>query len=321
MRGVILDEASLGPTDIDISVVLRTAEHWQRHAQSSPEQVPERISDAEIVLSNKVWVGREAMQSAAHLRLIVVTATGTNNIDLAAARERGIAVCNVRGYAGASVAQHTMMLILALARNLIGYRNAVTAGAWSRSPFFCLHDYPIADLSDRNLAIIGYGELGRGVAKLAEAFGMHIALARMPGRDYRADEQYPRLPIDDLLRWADVVSIHCPLTDQTRALIGARQFGLMRSHALLINTARGGIIEERALLDALQSATIGGAALDTLYAEPPAADHPLLTANLANLIITPHVAWASREARQRLVNQVGDILAAFRRGEFMNRVA
>jgi glycerate dehydrogenase len=321
LQGVILDEGGLGPVGLDLSRLLEPVDEWRRHDATQSDQVAERIAHADVVLTNKVFVGRAAMAPAARLRLIVVTATGTNNVDLVAARERGIAVCNVRNYAGESVAQHTVMLMLALARNLVAYRRSVQSGDWSRSRFFCLHDHSIVDLANRRLAIVGYGQLGRSVAMLAQAFGMRIALAVLPGRVYAEASEFPRLPIDELLGWSDVLSIHCPLTDATRGLIGARELSLMRRHALLINAARGGIVDERALLDAVRNGIIAGAALDVLEVEPPPADHPLLVADLPNLIITPHIAWASRDSRQRLVDQVGEVLAAYRRGEFMNRVA
>jgi glycerate dehydrogenase len=251
---------------------------------------------------------------------VLVMATGSNNVDLAAAAGLGVAVCNVRAYATVSVAQHTLALMLALARSLGPNQRSAQDGEWSRSPFFCVLRHRIIELDGRRLGIVGYGELGREVARLARAFGMEIALAALPGREYAAAQDYPRMDFDALLGWADVISLHCPLCESTRGLIGARQLARMRPGALLINTARGGIVDEAALLAALRTGRIGGAALDTLEREPPAAEAPLLCAGLPNLIVTPHVAWASREARQRLVEQLGGILRAFREGRFLNRV-
>jgi glycerate dehydrogenase len=176
------------------------------------------------------------------------------------------------------------------------------------------------ELGNRRLGIVGHGELGREVARLARAFGMQVALAALPGRRYEGAQEDARMPLAQMLPWADVISLHCPLTATTRGLIGAAELARMRPGALLINTARGGIVDEQALLEALRAGRLGGAALDTLECEPPLADSPLLSAGLPNLIITPHVAWASREERQRLVDQVGEILREFRAGRFMNRV-
>jgi len=273
-----------------------------------------------VVLSNKVPLAADSLAGARRLRLVVVMATGTNNVDLAAATRHGIAVCNARGYATASVAQHTMLLLLALARSLLPAERSARDGTWSRSPFFCVPGHPTLELGGRRIGIVGYGELGREVARLARAFGMQVALAALPGRRYADAQDHARMPLAQMLPWADVISLHCPLTPMTRGLIGAPELARMRATALLINTARGGIVDEHALLDALRAGRLGGAALDTLECEPPRADSPLLNAGLPNLIITPHVAWASREARQRLVGQVGEILREYRAGRFMNRV-
>ncbi len=319
MRGVILDAASLGE-DVDLAPVLSLAGDWACHASTPATDVAARIRDAEVVLSNKVPLTAASLAVAPRLRLVVVMATGTNNVDLAAATQQGIAVCNARAYATASVAQHTMLLLLALARSLLSAERSARDGTWSRSPFFCVLGHPTLELGNRRLGIVGHGELGREVARLARAFGMRVALAALPGRRYADAEDCPRMPLEDLLPWADVISLHCPLTATTRGLIGAPELARMRPDALLINTARGGIVDEHALLDALRAGRLGGAALDTLECEPPPADSPLLNAGLPNLIITPHVAWASREARQRLVDQLGEILREFRAGRFMNRV-
>ena len=318
MRGVILDAGSLG-TDVDLAPVLSFPGEWLSHDATPAAQVAARLGDAEVVLVNKVPLTAQVLAGAPRLRLVVVMATGTDNVDLAAASARGVAVCNVRGYATASVAQHTMLLLLALARSLLPAERSARDGSWSRSPFFCVLGHPAVELGGRRLGIVGYGELGREVARLARAFGMEVALAALPGRRYTAAE-YPRMPLAELLPWADALSLHCPLSATTRGLIGAAELARMRPHALLINTARGGIVDEGALLEALRAGRLGGAALDTLACEPPPAASALLDAGLPNLIVTPHVAWASREARQRLVDQVGAILREFLAGRFMNRV-
>ena len=319
MRSVILDAASLGE-DVDLGPVLSLPGPWVCHEATPAAEVAPRIRDAEVVLSNKVPLAADSLAGARRLRLVVVMATGTNNVDLAAATRHGIAVCNARVYATASVAQHTMLLLLALARSLLPAERSARDGTWSRSPFFCVPGHPTLELGGRRIGIVGYGELGREVARLARAFGMQVALAALPGRRYADAQDHARMPLAQMLPWADVISLHCPLTPMTRGLIGAPELARMRATALLINTARGGIVDEHALLDALRAGRLGGAALDTLECEPPRADSPLLNAGLPNLIITPHVAWASREARQRLVEQVGEILREYRAGRFMNRV-
>jgi len=319
LRGVILDLASLGADGLDLQPLLGALDQWQLHQSTPAEQVVARIADAEVVLSNKVVLDAGALAAAKQLRLVLVMASGTNNVDLQAAAARGIAVCNVRDYAAASVAQHTMLLMLALARSLEPYRESVRRGDWSRSSFFCLLDHPVIELQGRCLGIIGYGASGREVARLAQAFGMHVVLAALPGREYGEPGELARVDLPHMLGIADVVSIHCPLTTETRGLIGAAELQAMRPGALLINTARGGIVDEAALLDALRSGRIA-AAVDALEIEPPMPGEALSGSTLSNLIVTPHIAWASREARQRLVDRMGEILRAFQRGEFLSRV-
>lgn len=322
MQGVVLDLDSLAPGDLDLAGLRAVLPRWTLYGSTSAADVHARIADAEVLLSNKVVIDRAAFAAAPRLKLVVVMATGTNTVDLEAAREQGVQVCNVRGYAVASVAEHTLMLMLALARGLVPGRAGVLDGAWSRSPFFCLHTRPVMELSGRRLGIIGCGELGSAVARRCEALGMEVVVATLPGRQ-PAPVPWRRMPLDDLLATCAVVSLHCPLTPATRGLIGARELAVMPRGALLINTARGGVVEESALLDALHSGHLGGAALDVLETEPPPLNAPLLAAarTLDNLLLTPHVAWAGRAARQRLVDQMVEIIAAFRGGEAINRVA
>ena len=265
--------------------------------------------------------GAELMDAAPRLRLICIAATGTNNVDLDAARERGIAVTNVTGYGTRSVVQHVFAILLGWATRLWEQHQAVRAGDWSRGTHFCLlgedFDQPMRELAGLRLGIVGHGELGQAVARAAEAFGMEVLLAERPGASPRPG----RLPLHALLPRVDVLSLHCPLTDATRNLIGAAELALMRPDALLINTARGGIVDEQALADALRAGTIGAAAVDTLTSEPPPPYHPLLAADIPNLIVTPHAAWASRESRQRLVDGVAENIRAFIAGGSRNRVA
>jgi glycerate dehydrogenase len=258
------------------------------------------------------------MAAADRLRLILVAATGTDNVDLDAARRHGIAVANARGYATPSVLQHVYALILGLATHLPDYREAVREGQWSASPHFTLLTRPIHELDGGVLGIVGYGELGRAVAAAAPAFGLEPRVAAVPGREHRQGP--PRIPLAELLSQADVVSLHVPRTPETEGLIGPDELARMGSEALLINTARGGLVDEPALAQALRAGKLGGAGVDVLDREPPPPDHPLLAPDLTNLIVTPHVAWASRHARQRLVGELAANLQAFGSNLSRNRV-
>lgn len=322
MRGVILDLDSLAPADLDLSGLRSALPEWRMHGATTAVQVQARIEGAEVVLSNKVVIDRAAFVATPSLKLVVVMATGTNNVDLDAAREHGVQVCNVRGYAVESVAEHTLMLMLTLARGFVPARAGALDGAWSRSPFFCLHTHPVRELSGQRVGIVGCGQSGSAVARRCEALGMEVVVAALPGRT-PAPVPWPRVVLDELLATAAVVSLHCPLAPETRGLIGARELARMSRGALLINTARGGLVDEAALLVALESGHLGGAALDTLETEPPPADSALLAAARThqNLLLTPHVAWAGLTARQRLVDQMVEIIAAFRGGQSANRVA
>ncbi len=314
MNGVFLDLDSLDRGDLRLDPLWATLPRWRHFAHTSPAQVAERLAGCQVVISNKVMLDETALRTTDALELICVAATGVDNVDLEAARRRGIAVCNVTGYATPSVVQHVYALILALATRLCHYRKAVQDGDWSRSEHFCLLDHPIEEIAGKTLGIIGYGELGRAVAAAGSAFGLEVVVAKGRGTEG------PRLPLPRLLECADIVSLHCPLTPETRNLIGAAELARMKPGALLINTARGGLVDSSALLQALCSGRLGGAALDVLEDEPPAPDHPLLQARLPNLIVTPHVAWASRQARQRLVDELVANIQAFLCGERRNRV-
>jgi glycerate dehydrogenase len=315
-QGAFLDFDSVHPADLERSALEAALPRWQLYPSTAAAEVSGRVAGCDVVVSNKVVLSREVLAAAERLRLVCVAATGTNNVDLEAARELGIAVSNVTGYATPAVTQHVFALLLALTTRLDEHRRAARDGTWSRSPYFCVLDFPFRELAGRTMGIVGYGELGRGVARAAEAFGMQVLVAQRPGGAAQAG----RLPLDELLRQADVVSLHLPLAANTRNLIGAREFALMKPDAVLINTARGGIVDESALLAALQSGRLGGAGIDVLAVEPPPADQPLLQADLPNLIVTPHVAWASRAARQRMLDDVAANIRAFARGEARNRV-
>lgn len=317
MRGCFLDAGSVG-ADLDWTRLRGALDDWQWHHNTRPAQLAERLAGVAVAVTNKVVLDAEAIAGARHLRLICVAATGYNNIDLDAAAARGIPVVNVTGYATRSVSQHVLALMLAFATRWRDYDRAVAAGAWQRAEFFCLLDYPIEELAGRTLGLVGYGELAAAVANLAEAFGMRIVVAERP----HAERLRPgRTAFDDVLGQSDYLSLHCPLTATTRGLIDAAALARMKPGAVLINTARGAIVDSQALIDALRAGAIAGAAIDVLDREPPPREgHPLLAAELDNLIITPHSAWASRSARQRVIDGVADNIAALLHGDDSARV-
>ncbi|QBM16015.1 glycerate dehydrogenase [Marinobacter sp. JH2] len=300
MKAVFLDARTLGD-DVDLSPIETVTGGLTCHERTAPEQILGRIRGFDTVLVNKVVLGREHFEACPDLKTIAVVATGLNNIDLQAAKEHGIAVLNVTSYGRSTVAQHTMALILALATRLLDYNRDARNGTWARSEMFCLMDHPIMELEGKTLGILGYGDLGQGVAERAKAFGMEIVLGCRPGQEAGSVDGYPRIPLDELLAQADVLSLHCLLTEETRNLIGERELGLMKPTALLINTSRGGLVDESALANALRQGQIAGAGFDVLTEEPPRNGNPLLAEDIPNLIVTPHSAWASREARQRIV--------------------
>ncbi len=317
IQGVFLDFDSIHPKDLDLRAFSGALDEWALHSSTAePDLTAQRIATAEVVVSNKVMLDRAALQLASSLRLICVAATGTNNVDLEAAQSLDIAVTNVPAYATPSVVQHVFALILALTTRLAEHRQAAIDGTWQASLDFCVLDFPFRELAGKTLGIIGFGELGRGVARIAEAFGMQLLVAQHPG----GEPQPERVELDELLQRADVVSLHVPLAENTRHLIGERELGLMKREALLINTARGGVVDEAALARALDERRLGGAGVDVLSHEPPTRHNPLLMLDLPNLIVTPHVAWGSRESRQRLIDQVAANIRAYRDGDMVNRV-
>lgn len=311
-RAVFLDADTLGQ-NVDLAA-LHQAATLQCFATTTPEQVVERLAGAEVVVVNKVVLKDHHFAAARQLRGIVVTATGVNNIDLEAATARGIRVVNAVGYARPILVQHTFSLILALSNHLLDYVTDTRAGRWQQSSMFCRMDHPISELAGKTLGLIGYGDLGQGVARVAEAFGMTVRLAARPGQATEPVDGYQREPLETLLPAVDVLSIHCLLSEETRHLISQRELAAMKPTALLINTARGGIVHEQALADALRAGEIAGAGLDALSEEPPVNGNPLLAEDIPNLLLTPHCAWASQEARQRMVQQSADNLTAMLAG-------
>lgn len=308
MKAVILDLESL--EDLDLSPIKAEFDQLDVHMATAPEQVAERIAGCDVVITNKVKIDRELMSGASELKLICVVATGTNNIDLDAASEYNVRVSNCVAYGVDSVAQHVMSMILALHTNIVQYDHAVKAGEWGKASQFCMLSFPIRELAGRTLGIYGYGNLGSAVARLAEAFGMKVVIAQRPG----AEQREGRLPMDELLAQADVLSLHCPLTDETKDLIDVDALAKMKPGSMLINAARGGVVNEDALADALRSGQLAGAATDVLTVEPPVNGNVLLAEDIPNLIITPHSAWGSREARQRIVDQTVDNIQGFKAG-------
>ena len=318
MRGVILDCDTLGPDDLEFSALFDLPVEWTVHASCPSSEVVERILDAEIVMTNKTLINADTLSKAPNLKLISVLATGTNVVDLEAARAQGIVVCNAVNYGTASVVQHTWTLILALTTNLQPYNQAVMDGWWAQSESFCLLNYPVRELAGKTLGIVGAGDLGKGVAKIAEAFEMQVVFAALPGRTY--SDKLPRVELHKLLPMVDILSLHCPLTAQTQNLIASEELRLMKESAVLFNTARGPLIDETALRKALGDGEIAGAGLDVLSAEPPVDGNALLDSSIPNLIITPHSAWAAVESRQRLVGQMVENVGAFLDGRVLRRV-
>ncbi len=290
---------------------------WEEYPNSTADEALQRLQGATVAISNKVPLSRPLLQQCPELKLIAIAATGSNHVDLQACQELGIAVCNIRNYADITVAEHALMLMLALRRNLAAWQASVNAGEWQRSKQFCLMQHPVQDLAGSTLGIVGKGSLGESVARLARAFGMNVLFAeRKPARQLRVGYT----PFQEVLQTADVLSLHCPLTDDTRHLIGARELAQMKPGAILINTARGGLIDATALADALRTRTIAGAGVDVLESEPPVDGNPLLDVPLSNLIVTPHCAWLGSGALANLADQLIGHNESFFRRELRNRL-
>ncbi|WP_341666608.1 D-2-hydroxyacid dehydrogenase [Alcaligenes sp. SDU_A2] len=310
-RDTLADSVALKP--------LPFAHQLQVYDRTRPEQVSERIAAADIVISNKVALRREHLQQAPNLKLIALAATGSDNVDLTAAREYGVTVSNIRNYAINSVPEHVFALIFALRRNITAYRQSVQQGRWQQADQFCYFDYPIRDLAGSTLGLIGSGSLGQAVARLGRALGMKVIFAQRRGQSGTNDDP-DRLPFEQVLEQADVLSLHCPLTPDTQNLLGLEQFQRMAARRpLLINTARGGLIDNQALEQALRKGWLGGAGIDVCTPEPPPADHILMRLlDLPNYILTPHIAWASEQAMQTLADQLIDNIVAFQGGSPRN---
>jgi glycerate dehydrogenase len=315
LKTVFLDYDTVSNGDLDTGR-LREAAGTLLLYESNESKIAERIRDAEVALLNKLELSRELLFGAPRLKLIALAATGTNNVDLIAARERGIAVCNVRAYCTASVVQHVWGLILSLTQHVYEFSRLSKDGSWARDEGGTVLAYPIRELQGRIFGVVGWGELGRGAGRVAETFGMRVMIANRRGAAPAAG----RTDLDELLATADIVSLHCPLTDSTRGLIGARELALMKPDALLINTARGALIDSEALAAALKAGRLAGAGIDVLPREPPVDGDPLLDSQIPNLLVTPHIAWAAREARQRCIDEMAANIQDFRSGGRRGRV-
>ena len=315
-KAVFLDLATIGPEDLSLLPFEDLPLSWEYYDSTPPEKLHNRIRGAEIIITNKCKLSADSLNHAQLLRYICAAATGFNHIDVDAADRNGIAVSNVRDYATPSVVQHVYALILALSTRLMDYNSAIKNGAWQRSENFCLLDYPIDEISGKILGIIGYGALGQAVAKVAPSLGLEVLICQ----HLHGEPEQGRIELDELLARADIISLHLPLNKRTSNLLGKRELSLMKTGSFIINTSRGGVVDEKALADALKQEHIGGAGIDVLTTEPPVDGNPLLEANIPSLIITPHIAWGSRQSRQRLVDQIADNIRSFLAGEIANRV-
>ncbi|WP_421418855.1 D-2-hydroxyacid dehydrogenase [Pseudoalteromonas lipolytica] len=313
MNIIVLDAATLADTSLDELAQLGSLTCYNLTNQ---HELIERCQDADVVVTNKVVINQQAMAQLPHLKLICVAATGTNNIDLPAAKAHNIAVTNVAGYSTPSVVQHTFTLITNLLGNTHKYIRDCQQGLWQQSPMFCRLDYSFNEIAGKTLAIIGYGSLGKAVAEVATAFGAHVIISERKGHTPREG----RVSFEQALKTADIISVHCPLTEETRDQIAAHELNMMKPSAILINTARGGIINEADLASALANNVIAGAGVDVLSKEPAEADNPLAQYTGDNLLLTPHIAWASKESIIRLVKEIALNIKAFNQGNERNRL-
>jgi glycerate dehydrogenase len=316
MKAVFLDYATMG-SGLDLGELQSLVSELVLFDDSSDDEVAERIVDADIIFTNKIRLTRTLLENAPGIKFIALTATGTDNVDTDCAKRHGIGVANIRQYCTQSVVEHVFGVMLTLTHSLNRYHNSVRAGEWHESSEFCMLNYPVRELSAMTLGIVGYGALGQGVADVARRFGARILVSARPGSIEVRDD---RVPFDEILAESDVVSLHCPLTDATRNLFGPEQFRAMKNDAILINTARGGLVDSQALVDALTSGEIAAAAIDVLLKEPPVDGDPLLDYEGNNLIITPHIAWATDIARQNAIDELAANTEAYLEGKSRNRI-
>ncbi|MDH4071855.1 MAG: D-2-hydroxyacid dehydrogenase [Gammaproteobacteria bacterium] len=317
MKAAFLDFATVASAELDVSPLSNLTGTFDAYDCTAADEVAARIADCEFAYINKVRMTREVIEGAKRLRFIGLTATGVDNVALDAAKERGVAVANIRAYCTNSVVEHVFAMLLSLSRSIGPYRDSVRRGDWATAANFCMLDHPIRELSAMSIGIVGYGELGQAVAGVARAFGMRVLVSGRPGAGAAGVD---RIAFETLLETSDVVSLHCPLTEETRGLIGAPEFGRMKRNAILINTARGALVDSAALVDALENETIAAAGIDVLPQEPPVGGDPLLDYDGDNLLMTPHIAWATVEARQNAINETAANVAAFLAGGDRNRI-
>jgi len=318
MKAVFLDFGTMGAAELDPSPLAEVVPDFNAFDSTPAELVPERIKGVDFIFANKASMTKEIISNAGSLRFIGLTATGVDNVDLDAAKKHDVAVCNIRAYCTQSIVEHVFAVLLNLTHSVRQYDRIVRAGAWQQADNFCMLEFPIRELSAMTIGIVGLGILGTAVANMARQFGMSVMIAQRPGKQGSLDEG--RHDFKDILRDSDVISLHCPLTGDTRGLIGANELELMKPNAILINTARGGLVDSSALVEALQKRTIAAAAVDVLPQEPPINGIPLLDYDGENLIITPHIAWGTVEARQNAINEIAANVRAFLAGERRNRV-
>ena len=318
MKGAFLDLDTVSHAgDVKLRPLEKVLSVLRVFGSTAPDKIIEHAADAEVLISNKVRISGDVLRQLPALKLVCAAATGVNHVDLAAAWDRKIGVCNVPAYSSHSVAQHVFALLLALNQHIEGYEALLHQGAWKRAPQFTLLDFPIRELRDKTFGIVGLGDIGRSVARIAAAFGMKVLVAKRNKEDTRPE----RVPLHELLPQVDVLSLHVPLLPETRGLIGPNELTLLKPEAILINTARGGLVDEMALAAMLRAGRLAGAGIDVLSEEPPVHGNPLLDPTIPNLIVTPHIAWASREARQRVIHEMALNISAFQVGETRNRVA
>lgn len=316
LKVVFLDRATI-PSQIHLKPL--SFEHeWVEYDFTTPEQVSERVEEADVVITNKVVLNESNLASAKKLKLIAVSATGVNNVDVEYCKSKNIAVANVQGYATQSVPEHVIAMLFALKRNLVGYHKDIEAGEWQKDKQFCFFTHPIQDVAGSTLGLMGSGSLGQATATLAKAIGMKVMFAERKGAE-SCREGY--LPFDTVLKQADVISLHCPLTDATQNLISERELTMMKSSAILINAGRGGLVDEQALVEGLKKHEIAGAGMDVFTQEPADNSNPLLAnSHLPNLLLTPHVAWGSDSSIQKLSDILMDNIDGFIAGRPQNIV-
>lgn len=319
MKAVFLDFATVAADDLDVTPLRNVLPDIAFFDHTSAHDVVSRIGDAEFVFVNKVRITEAVLQSTPAVRFIGLTATGVDNVDLDAAARHGVAVCNIRGYCTQSIVEHVFAMMLHFSHSIGRYHSSVRRGEWQKADNFCMLQYPIRELSSQTIGIVGLGTLGSAVADMARQFNMRVLVARRPGADATPGDG--RTDFRELLQACDVLSLHCPLTAENHHFLSDREFGLMKPTSMLINTARGALVDSAALVEALHNGQIAAAAIDVLSTEPPVAGDPLLDYNGDNLVVTPHIAWATVRARQNAIDELAANVVAFSAGRKRNRVA